>query len=162
MVRGCGCAAEEAVAAACAREAEEMAARLGRRFRRAEARAHAADYLRGLLAEVERKNGWQLAEWVSYAHSRGIQRVLDRYAWNADAVRDDLRAYVVAELGDRAGVLVVNETGFPKQGIHSAGVARQYCGTLGKRTNCQVGVFLGYASPKGHAELDRALYLPEA
>jgi SRSO17 transposase len=162
MARGCGCVDEAAVAAACAREAEEMAARLGRRFRRAEARAHAADYLRGLLAEVERKNGWQLAERAGYAHPRGIQRVLDRYAWDADAVRDDLRAYVVAELGDPRAVLVVDETGFPKQGTRSAGVARQYCGTLGKRANCQVGVFLGYASPKGHVGLDRALYLPEA
>ena len=162
MVRGCGCAEETAVAAACARETEEMAARLGRRLRRPEARAHAADYLRGLLAEVERKNGWQLAERAGYAHPRGIQRVLDRYAWDADAVRDDLRAYVVAELGDPRAVLVVDETGFPKQGTHSAGVARQYCGTLGKRGNCQMGVFLGYASPRGHVGLDRALYLPEA
>ena len=161
MARGCGCADEAAVAAACAREAEDAAARLGRRFRRPEARAHAAAYLRGLLAEVERKNGWQLAERAGYAHPRGIQRVLDRYAWDADAVRDDLRAYVVAELGDPRAVLVVDETGFPKQGRRSAGVARQYCGTLGKRANCQVGVFLGYASPKGHVGLDRALYLPQ-
>ena len=162
MARGCGCADEAAVAAACAREAEDAAARLGRRFRRPEARAHAADYLRGLLAEVERKNGWQLAERVGYAHPRAIQRVLDRHAWDADAVRDDLRAYVVAALGDPRAVLVVDETGFPKQGTRSAGVARQSCGTLGKRANCQVGVFLGYASPKGHAGLDRALYLPQA
>jgi SRSO17 transposase len=161
MARGCGCADEETVAAACAREAEDAAVRLGRRFRRPEARAHAAAYLRGLLAEVERKNGWQLAEEAGYEHPRGIQRVLDRYAWDAEAVRDDLRAYVVAELGDPRAVLVVDETGFPKQGRRSAGVARQYCGTLGKRANCQVGVFLGYASPKGHAGLDRALYLPQ-
>src|SRR5262245_9185328 len=161
MARGCGCVDEAAVAVACAREAEEMAARLGRCFRRPEARAHAADYLRGPLAEVERKNGWQLAERAGYEHPRGIQRVLDRYAWDADAVRDDLRAYVVAELGDPRAVLVVDETGFPKQGPRSAGVARQYCGTLGKRANCQVGVFLGYAAPKGHAGLDRALYLPK-
>src|SRR5215210_2354600 len=161
MAWGCGCADEGAVAAACAREAEDMAARLGRRFRRPEARAHAADYLRGLLAEVERKNGWQLAEEVGYAHPRGIQRVLDRYAWDAEAVRDDLRAYVIAELGDPRGVLVVDETGFPKQGTHSAEVARQYCSTLGKRANCQIGVFLGYASPAGHVGLDRALYLSQ-
>ena len=161
MARGCGCADEAAVAAAGAREAEDAATRLGRRFRRPEARAHAADYLRGLLAEVERKNGWHLAERVGYEHPRGIQRVLDRYAWDAEAVRDDLRAYVVAELGDPRAVLVVDETGFPKQGTRSAGVARQYCGTLGKRANCQVGVFLGYASPRGHVGLDRALYLPE-
>jgi SRSO17 transposase len=98
---------------------------------------------------------------MGYAHPRGIQRVLDRYAWDADAVRDDLRAYVVAELADPQAVLVVDETGFPKQGRHSAGVARQYCGTLGKRANCQIGVFLGYAGRRGHVGLDRALYLPQ-
>jgi SRSO17 transposase len=141
---------------------EAVAARLRRRFHRPEAATHAADYLRGLVAAVERKNGWQLAEAAGYAHPRGIQRVLDRYAWDADAVRDDLRAYVVDAFGDPAGVLVVDETGFPKQGWHSAGVARQYSGTLGKIGNCQVGVFLGYASAKGHVGLDRALYLPQA
>jgi SRSO17 transposase len=149
------------MASECAREVEGAAARLRRHFRRAQAAEHAVDYLRGLVAEVERKNGWQLAEEAGYDHPRAIQRVLDRYAWDADAVRDDLRTYVVAELGDPAGVLVVDETGFPKQGTHSAGVARQYCGTLGKRANCQIGVFLGYASPKGHVGLDRALYLPQ-
>jgi SRSO17 transposase len=159
--RRCACVDEETLAAGCAGEVEDAAWRLRRHFRRPEAHAHAADYLRGLVAEVERKNGWQLAEQVGYAHPRAIQRVLDRYAWDADAVRDDLRAYVVAELADRQAVLVVDETGFPKQGTHSAGVARQYCGTLGKRANCQVGVFLGYASCKGHVGLDRALYLPQ-
>jgi SRSO17 transposase len=118
------------------------------------------DYLRGLLAEVERKNGWQLAEQAGYAHPRGIQCVLDRYAWDAEAVRDDLRRWVVAELGDPCGVLVVDETGFPKQGRDSAGVARQYSGTLGKIANCQVGVFLGYATCRGHVGLDRALFIP--
>jgi SRSO17 transposase len=159
--RGCRCVDEDTVATGCAREVEAAARRLRRHFRRPEAHAHAADYLRGLLAEVERQNGWQLAEQVGYRHPRGIQRVLDRYAWDAAAVRDDLRAYVVAELADPQAVLVVDETGFPKQGTHSAGVARQYCGTLGKRANCQVGVFLGYASRKGHLGLDRALYLPQ-
>jgi SRSO17 transposase len=149
------------MATECAREVEGAAARLRRRFRRTQAAEHAVHYLRGLVAEVERKNGWQLAEEAGYAHPRGIQRVLDRYAWDAEAVRDDLRSYVIAELGDPRAVLVVDETGFPKQGIHSAGVARQYCGTLGKRANCQIGVFLGYASPKGHVGLDRALYLPQ-
>jgi SRSO17 transposase len=149
------------MATECAREVEGAAARLRRHFRRMQAAEHAMDYLRGLVADVERKNGWQLAEEVGYGHPRGIQRVLDRYAWDADAVRDDLRSYVVAELGDPTGVLVVDETGFPKQGRHSVGVARQYCSTLGKRANCQIGVFLGYASPKGHVGLDRALYLPQ-
>jgi SRSO17 transposase len=159
--RGCRCVAEETITGECAWEVEGAAARLRRHFRRPEAFEHARDYLRGLVAEVERKNGWQLAEQAGYRHPRGMQRVLDRYAWDAEAVRDDLRAYVVAELGDPRAVLVVDETGFPKQGTHSAGVARQYCGTLGKRANCQVGVFLGYASPRGHVGLDRALYLPQ-
>jgi SRSO17 transposase len=161
VARGCWCASEVDLAAGCSREVEDAAARLRPRFRRPEAWDHARDYLRGLLAAVERKNGWQLAEQAGYRHPRGIQRVLDRYAWDADAVRDDLRRYVVAALGDPRAVLVVDETAFPKQGRHSAGVARQYCGTLGKRANCQVGVFLGYAAPGGHAGLDRALYLPQ-
>jgi SRSO17 transposase len=159
--RGCRCASEVDLAAGCAREVEDAAVRLRPHFRRPEAWDHARNYLRGLLAAVERKNGWQLAEQAGYGHPRGIQRVLDRYAWDADAVRDDLRRYVVAALGAPQAVLVVDETAFPKQGRHSAGVARQYCGTLGKRANCQVGVFLGYAAPKGHAGLDRALYLPK-
>ena len=116
MGQACRCADEERVAATCGAEVEAVAARLRRRFHRPEAAAHAADYLRGLLAEVERKNGWQVAEQAGYAHPRGIQRVLDRYAWDADAVRDDVRTYAVDALGDPAGVLVVDETGFPKQG----------------------------------------------
>src|ERR671919_2621535 len=109
-------------------------------FRRQKAHEHAMDYLRGLIADVERKNGWQLAEYAGYRHPRGMQRVLDRYAWDHQTVREDLRRYVVAELGDPDGVLVVDETGFVKQGKHSVGVARQYCGTLGKIANCQIGV----------------------
>ena len=157
----CVCEEEGEIASACAREVEAAVVRLWDHFRRPEAAEHAADYLRGLLADVERKNGWQLAERAGYEHPRGIQRVLDRYAWDADAIRDDLRAYVLPALADPRGVLVVDETAFPKQGTRSAGVARQYCGTLGKRANCQVGVFLGYASPAGHVGLDRALYLPQ-
>ena len=161
MERGCTCVDEATVAATCGAAVEAMTVRLRRHVRRPEAAARAADYLRGLVADVERKNGWQLAERAGYDHPRGIQRVLDRYAWDADAVRDDLRAYVMEHLGDPAGVLVVDETGFPKQGTRSAGVARQYSGTLGKIGNCQIGVFVGYASPQGHVGLDRALYLPK-
>lgn len=161
MEAECSCVSEVAVADAAAHAVEAAVTRLRRHFRRRAAHAHAADYLRGLIADVERKNGWQLAECAGYPHPRGMQRVLARYAWDADAVRDDLRAYVVAELGDPAGILVVDETGFPKQGTHSVGVQRQYCGTLGKIANCQMGVFLGYASPQGHAGIDRALYLPQ-
>ena len=158
----CGCDREEVRAAQVATVIDQVTNLLRPRFRRAAAHRHAVDYLRGLLADVERKNGWQLAEYAGYAHPRGIQRVLDRYAWDADAVRDDLRRWVVAELGDPNGILVVDETSFPKQGKHSVGVARQYCGTLGKIANCQVGVFLGYASPTGHALIDRALFVPAA
>jgi SRSO17 transposase len=157
----CQCKDEAVVVREVAEVVDSAVAMLRSRFPRPEAHQHAADYLRGLIAEVERKNGWQLAEQAGYAHPRGIQRVLARYVWDADAVRDDLRQYVVAEFGDAQAVLVVDETGFPKQGKHSAGVARQYSGTLGKIANCQVGVFLGYASPIGHVGLDRELFIPQ-
>lgn len=130
-------------------------------FRRLNAHHHACAYLGGLLSTAERKNGWQLAEETGYSQPRSIQRVLDRSVWDAEAVRDELRAYIVADLGDPAGVLVVDETGFLKQGTHSVGVKRQYSGTAGRVENCQIGVFLGYASPLGRAGLDRALYLPQ-
>lgn len=156
----CGCEREVNVAAGCAEDVEAVVGRLRPAFRRPAAHRHAADYLRGLIADVERKNGWHLAERAGYAHPCGIQRVLDRYARDADAVRDDLRRYGVAELGDPRGVLVVDETGFPQQGAHSAGVARQHSGTLGKIANGQVGVFLGYASPRGPVGLDRGLFVP--
>jgi SRSO17 transposase len=113
-----------------------------------------------LLGDVERKNGWQLAEHVGYAHPRTIQRVLDRSAWEAGEVREDLREFVLEHLADPDGVLVVDETGFLKKGSKSCGVARQYSGTAGRIENCQIGVFLGYAGAKGRAGLDRALYLP--
>jgi SRSO17 transposase len=143
--------------------AEDFAAvvtRIGPRFARSEARRHAADYLQGLLSHTERKNGWQVAETVGDATPYGIQQFLYRATWDPDAVRDDLRAYVVAHLGDPQGILVVDETGFLKKGEKSVGVQRQYSGTAGRRENCQIGVFLTYASPRGHTFLDRALYLP--
>jgi SRSO17 transposase len=157
----CECVAERDVVEQGEQAVAVTAGRLRSHFRRAESAEHATDYLRGLLADVERKNGWQLAEQVGYEHPRGIQRVLDRYAWDAEAVRDDLVRWTIEEVGDPDGVLVVDETSFPKQGHESVGVAHQYCGALGKLANCQVGVFLGYASPKGHVGIDRALYLPE-
>lgn len=134
--------------------------RIGPRFARSEARAHAAAYLRGLLGRTERKNGWQLAEAAGDASPYGIQQFLYRATWDPDAVRDDLRAYVVEHLGDPGGVLVVDETGFLKKGVKSAGVQAQYSGAAGRTANAQVGVFLTYASPRGHTFLDRALYLP--
>src|SRR5215213_6358299 len=140
---------------------DALHAQIGHRFRRAEARERAKRYLAGLLDGVERKNGWQLAEHLGEAGPQGVQRLLNAADWDAEAVRDDLRAYVVEQLGDPGGVLIVDETSFPKKGTKSVGVKRQHCGALGKQENCQVGVFLAYASPRGRAFLDRALYLPQ-
>ena len=134
--------------------------RIAPRFGRAEPRRRARAYLRGLLAPVERKNGWQLAEAVSDATPDGVQDFLSRVQWDADAVRDDLQAYVVEHLGDADGVAVLDETGFLKKGTKSAGVQRPYSGTAGRIENCQIGVFLGYASRHSQALIDRALYLP--
>jgi SRSO17 transposase len=134
--------------------------RIGPRFARAEARRHAADYLRGLLGRTERKNGWQLAEAAGDATPYGLQQFLYRATWDPDAVRDDLRAYVVEHLGDPQGVLVVDETGFLKKGDKSAGVQPQYSGAAGRTANAQIGVFLTYAGARGHTFMDRALYLP--
>jgi SRSO17 transposase len=111
---------------------------------------------------VERKNSWQLAESIGDATPYGIQRLLGRARWDADAVRDDLQKYVVEHLGEADGVLIVDETGFLKKGTKSAGVARQYSGTAGRIENSQIGVFLAYRSARGAAFLDRALYLPKA
>ncbi len=137
-----------------------LVGQIGPRFARSEARRHAADYLRGLLGRTERKNGWQLAEAAGDATPYGLQQFLYRATWDPEAVRDDLRAYVVEQLGDPQGVLVVDETGFLKKGDKSAGVQPQYSGAAGRTANAQIGVFLTYASPHGHTFLDRALYLP--
>lgn len=140
---------------------EDLHARIARRFLRPEVRARAYRYLTGLLGEAGRKNGWQVAEAIGEATPRGTQRLLNGAHWDADAVRDDLRDYVVEHLGDEeSGVLIVDETGFLKKGEKSVGVARQYTGTAGKTENAQVGVFLAYASKKGAAFVDRELYLP--
>src|ERR1700676_3474216 len=146
------------------RGAEALAglhARIAPRFRRAEVRTRARHFLQGLLAPIERKNGWQMAEELGEHGPRGVQRLLGEADWDEDAVRDDLRTYVTEYLAGAEGMLVIDETGFLKKGKKSAGVARQYSGTAGRRENQQVGVFLAYASPRGCAFLDRALYLPE-
>ncbi len=135
-------------------------AHIGRHFHRAEVRARVGRYLAALLAPVPRKNGWQLAEQIGEAGPQGVQRLLNAADWSADAVRADLQAYVGTHLGDPQGVFIVDETGFVKKGTKSVGVARQYSGTAGRIENCQVGVFLAYTSSKGHAFLDRELYLP--
>src|SRR3954467_8870507 len=144
-----------------ARGLDEVMARLAPRFGRIEPRRRASAYLRGLLAPLGRKNGWQLAEAAGDRTPDGMQDFLSRMRRDADAVRDDLRAYVVEHLGDPEAVLVLDETGFVKKGEKSAGVQRQYGGTAGRVENWQVGVFLGYASRHGRALIDRALYLPE-
>jgi len=144
--------------------AEELAklhARIAPRFRRAEVRTRARHFLEGLLAEVPRKNGWQLAEELGEPGPRGVQRLLADADWDEDAVRDDLRAYLIEHLGEANGVLVLDETGFIKKGKKSAGVARQYSGTAGRRENSQIGVFLLYASCQGAGFVDRELYLPQ-
>lgn len=135
--------------------------RIAPRFGRSEPRRRAGAYLRGLLALVERKNGWQLAEAAGDRTPDGVQEFLSRVQWDADAVRDDLQAYVVEHMADPDAVLVLDETGFLKKGAKSAGVQRQYTGTAGRIENAQVGVFLGYAGRHGRALIDRALYLPE-
>ena len=139
----------------------DMERRLAPYFARSESRQRALAYLRGLLSPAGRKNSWQLAEVSGEATPYGFQHLLGRADWEADAVRDELRRYLIQHLRDPAAVLVIDETGFVKKGHHSAGVARQYSGTAGRIENCQIGVFLAYASPLGHALLDRELYLPK-
>jgi SRSO17 transposase len=139
----------------------DVARRLAPYFARSQSRHRVQAYLQGLLSEAERKNSWQVAEVCGESTPYGFQYLLSRADWDAEAIREELRRYVVQHLGDPNGVLVLDETGFPKKGRHSAGVARQYSGTLGKVDNCQIGVFLSYASPLGYALLDRELYLPQ-
>jgi SRSO17 transposase len=141
---------------------QALHARIAKRFARAEPRRRALAYLRGLLGNVGRKNGWQLAEHAGERTPDGMQRLLATADWVPDLVRDDLRGYVVEHLGDPQAVLVVDETGFLKKGTTSVGVQRQYSGTAGKVDNCQLGVFLAYASAKGRAFIDRELYLPRS
>jgi|SRR5256885_10209297 len=140
----------------------DLARRLAPYFARSQSRDRVLAYLRGLLSEAERKNSWQVAEVCGESTPYGFQYLLSRADWDADAVRDELHTYLRQHLGDPHGVLVLDETGFLKKGRYSAGVARQYSGTAGKVDNCQIGVFLSYASPLGHALLDRELYLPQA
>ncbi len=143
-------------------ELEALLARFGGLFVRPEPREQAGRYLEGLLGPVKRKNGWQLAEHLGDARPRRTQRVLSHVLWDEGAARGLCRDYAVGRLGAGDAVLVVDETGFLKKGEHSAGVARQYSGTAGRVENSQVGVFLAYGSRRGHALIDRRLYLPEA
>ena len=135
--------------------------RIAGRFHRPEAHQRTLAYLQGLLGPMERKNGWQLAEYAGDATPFGMQRLLARCRWDEDGVRDDLREYVVEHLGDEQAVLVVDELGFLKQGKKSVGVQRQYSKTAGKVENCQIGLFLAYVSNRGRTFLDRELYLSD-
>jgi len=132
------------------------------RFARVEPRRSAREFVLGLLSPVERKNCWWLAEQAGHGDPQAMQRLLRTAAWDADAVRDDLRVFVAAQLGDPAGVLIPDETGFLKKGVHSVGVQRQYSGAAGRIENSPVGVFLSYASPRGRALIDRRVYLPRS
>src|SRR2546423_8431387 len=142
-------------------------------FARPEPRRHALLYLQAILSEIPRKNGWQIAEHARLLHPYGMQRLLSRAVWDQDGVRDELRRFLVQTLqpppvgpahADPEAlfpVLVLDESGFPKRGKHSAGVGPQYCGVSGRVENCQVGVFLSYVTARGHALIDRELYLPQ-
>ncbi len=138
-------------------------------FARPEVRQHALLYLQTILSDIPRKNGWQIAEHARQARPYGMQRLLSRAVWDEAGVRDELRALVYQTLSPPVSaadeppfpVLVLDESGFPKRGRHSAGVGPQYCGATGQVENCQVGVFLSYVTARGHALIDRELYLPE-
>jgi SRSO17 transposase len=138
----------------------DMARRLAPYCTRSQSRHRALAYLQGLLSEAARKNSWQVAEVCGETTPYGFQYLLSRADWDAHAVRDELRTYIIQHLGDSHGVLILDETGFLKKGRHSAGVARQYTGTVGKVENGQIGVFWGYARRLGHALVDRERYVP--
>ena len=142
-------------------ELRVLQTRLSSYFARSEPRQRAIAYLRGLLSDIPRKNGWQLAEQAGERTPDGMQRLLSSSTWSADALRDELQRYVHEHLSDPDAVLVVDETGFLKKGTKSVGVKRQYSGTAGRIENCQIGVFLAYASARGHGLIDRELYLPQ-
>ncbi|MFF7945047.1 IS701 family transposase [Nocardia gamkensis] len=145
-----------------AAELDRLHDRIGGRFKRSEPRGRAREYLTGLVAGLERKNGWTLAERSGEVAPDGMQRLLRRADWDVGGVRDDVRDYAVSRLEDRDAVLIADDTGFLKKGVRSAGVQRKYSGTGGRTENCQLGVFLAYASRHGHALVDRELYLPES
>lgn len=139
---------------------DELMFLIASRFARVEPRRTAREFVLGLLSPAERKNCWWLAEQAGHADPQSMQRLLRTAAWDADAVRDDLRGFVAARLGDAEGVLIPDETGFLTKGTGSVGVQRQYSGTAGRIENSQVGVFLSYASARGRALIDRRIYLP--
>lgn len=138
----------------------DLHTRIAPRFARPEPRRRALAYLQGVMSDIERKNGWQLAEHAREATPYGMQRLLSAAAWDDSLVREDLRKYVYEHLGSSDAILVIDETSFPKRGDKSAGVQEQYCGTTGQIENCQVAVFLDYVTTLGHTLIDCELYLP--
>src|ERR1022692_3529678 len=138
-----------------------MKARIGPLFCQKRVAASAGHFLDGLLGTEPRKTGWMRAEAAGDRGPWRQQAILGRGRWDAEALRDIVRDYVLETLGDEDAFLVIDETGFLKQGKASCGVARQYTGSAGKITNCQIGVFASYGSRQGHAFIDRALYLPK-
>ncbi|MFD0508513.1 IS701 family transposase [Streptomyces chiangmaiensis] len=143
-------------------EFEAVCARIEPLFYRSESRAHARGYLRGLLAPLEKKNSWTIAEFAGAPEPKRVQRFLNMTPWDAGRLREVLVGYAMEHFADERAVLIADPTGFAKKGRKSAGVQRQYSGTLGRIDNCQIGTFLAYSTPEGHRVLlDRELYLPE-
>jgi SRSO17 transposase len=139
-----------------------VCARLDGLFYRTDSRAHARHYVRGLISPLERKNGWTIAEYSGAPEPKALQRLLNLSPWDADEARDLVRLYAMEHFADPRGVLIADPTGFAKKGTKSAGVQRQYSGTLGRIDNCQIGVFLAYVNTAGDRVLiDRELYMPE-
>jgi SRSO17 transposase len=142
-------------------EFANMMSQIGPYFARAEPRQRAGNYIRALLSDIRRKNGWQIAEQMGEKRPDGVQRLLSTAMWQATEVKEELWPYVAKNLSGDDGILIVDETGFLKKGHKSVGVKRQYSGTAGRVENCQVGVFAAYASEKGHTLVDQELYLPK-
>ena len=142
-------------------EYDEIVNRIGKVFANESGYRNARNYIKGLLGTAERKNGWQLSENIGEATPYKMQQFIYRGEYKSDAIRDEVRRYIGEKIGEADGVFVVDDTGFMKQGVKSCGVKRQYTGTAGKVTNCQIGVFLTYVSRHGHSPIDRRLYIPE-
>lgn len=141
---------------------QDLVLRVGRQFTRPQTRDSASCYMQGLLSRIERKNGWQLSEAAGHDRPDRLQYLLERAKWSAEEARSDLIAYVRDAMPDKRGVLVLDETGFLKKGEQSVGVQRQYSGTAGRIDNCQIGVFMAYATAHGRTLIDRELYLPKS
>lgn len=139
----------------------QLHARLACYFARPEPYQRVLRFVQAILSNVERKNGWQVAEQAREATPYGMQRLLSQAIWDEEGVRDEVRNFALEHLGTSQAIVAIDETSFPKRGKHSAGVKKQYCGTTGQVENCQVGVFLSYITTRGHTLIDRELYIPQ-